>query len=140
MADAHLRRLQRQAHTGGSAEDLWRYISALENVLGGVSQNSEDKIVTLSPGGSEEREVHIDNLQIPDLWHLLGVMRELPDFGNLADELDEIYPENDSEAGALGQVTAELRNIDGFGGITIANRFNDVWHMAHALKKHIQGL
>jgi hypothetical protein len=137
MADAYLRRLQRQSHE--SPEALERYIHALERAVGGVESDADD-MITLSRGGTEEREVNINHLQIPDIWHLIQAVRDLPDFGAMADELDEIYPENPSEAGVLGEIATTLRNIDGFGGEVIAKRFRDVWGIAHDLKKHIQGL
>jgi len=133
--DKRLRRLKRLAAGGDEAKN--QYIRALEQALFGGSVSEDAHIyITLHDEGTT-REIRADHLEIPDMWHLIQVVRSLPDFGDMAEELDEVYVTGD-DGQILASIATVLRDIDGFGGNTIADRFNEVWALAHDLRRHVR--
>jgi len=36
----------------------------------------KDTLVTLSPGAQNERQIKVDDIEIPDLWHVAGFLEE----------------------------------------------------------------
>ena len=69
---------------------------------------SSDTLVTLNKGGTKERTVRIDEIQIPDMWHLAMALKDFPTDNMIVDPI------------ACSELVLEC------------------WAMAKGLKRHIE--
>lgn len=88
--------------------------------------------VTLYKGSSEEKTIDIEEIQIPDLWHIAMLFRDAQRGyerqQKIADEqrLDKEWPSN------LNDVTITIK---GSQAKRCADAVLETWHLCHQFKK-----
>jgi hypothetical protein len=127
------------------ASNLDRKLSEEDSELLGqlLRRAGQEKFITLSRGGTAERVAHINEIQIPDLWHVAQAIRNLPDFEDLADELGDVTGWEEADDTHLNHVIEQLRNINLMGGAMAevpATLILEAWYTALDLQRHIREL
>ena len=103
-----------------------------------TASHSQDHKVILNEGGTAEKRIMAEHIQIKDLWHVAQWLRELGDLQDKLEALIEESEDQEAEAEAEQKVLAKVGDL--VSGEKACNQILEVWHLAHDLKKHIQNL